>query len=404
MFYKEDEISEDLKCPYCKNKYDDPRIIECESSFCMSCIEFLTKNNSNGFQCPVCNEFHEQPKKGYLKNTNLAKLCKKKANKVYRSPLADALEIQLDELKQNINKLAKENDQGEDKIKEYCNDLRNEVQRHLRELTESLKNQSLDLIHTIDVYEYEAMRKFDANHNLRLDAFLNETRQFHEKWAEYFKQFKIDNEEVKLASHETKKLQNKLKKESELFLSKVFRFNLLKFKKSTPLFGCLVNVGVKQSYFKALNSLKAYDFSAKEDHAIIKKVSFKLLSNGDLCMAFRQNNETIVRMAIFDNQLETRPLMHHAYQEFQLVELNEALVLCLFDPGANANNISPSRIIKYDNNLNFLGEAELGFGINYADVREDKLYLLGTSSDQNSKHIYVYDESFKLLEKYTTQK
>ena len=103
MFYGETEIQELVICPYCKNKYDDPRIIECGTSFCMPCIEFLTKGDTNGFQCPVCKDFHQQPQNSYLKNTTLAKLCEKRANKVYRSPLADALETQLDELKQNID-------------------------------------------------------------------------------------------------------------------------------------------------------------------------------------------------------------------------------------------------------------------------------------------------------------
>ena len=139
MFYEEAEISVLVICPYCQNKYDDPRIIECGTSFCMPCIEFLTKSGTNGFHCPACKDFHQQPQNGYLKNTTLAKLCEKKTNKVSRSPLADAFEAQLDELKSNMDKLAKENDLGAEKIKEYCDNLRNEVQLHLKEeeLTES---------------------------------------------------------------------------------------------------------------------------------------------------------------------------------------------------------------------------------------------------------------------------
>jgi hypothetical protein len=124
------------------------------------------------FKCPACHEFHEKPKKGAFKNTILDKLCDKQANKVSRGSLADAFEAQLDELKSNMDKLALENDLGVDKIKDYCDGLRNEVQLHLEELTESLKKQSLDLIQKIDEYENETKLKFDANHNLRLDTFL----------------------------------------------------------------------------------------------------------------------------------------------------------------------------------------------------------------------------------------
>ena len=68
MFYEENEIGELVICPYCKNKYDDPRIVSCGNSFCMPCIEFLAKEESNGFKCPDCDEFHETPNNGFSKN------------------------------------------------------------------------------------------------------------------------------------------------------------------------------------------------------------------------------------------------------------------------------------------------------------------------------------------------
>ena len=400
MFYEEAEISELVICPYCKNKYDDPRIIECGTSFCMPCIEFLTKGDTNGFQCPVCKEFHQQPQNGYLKNTTLAKLCEKKANKVSRSPLADALDAQLDELKQNMDKLAKENDLGSDKIKEYCDGLRNEVQLHLEESTESLKKQSLELIQKIDEYESETRIKFDAKANIAMDDFLWKTRQFHEKWADYLKKFKIDDEELKLASNESKKLQNKLNKESELFLSKVFSSNILKFTKSTPVFGSLVNEGLKHSYKQVLKNTRAYNWNNRLNN-ITKVISFNLISNGKMCIAFRYNDETMVRMAVFDkdlNQLAQMPCpLSDGYRGFQVVELNKALLLCLFDPRENANYINASSIKKYEYDLKFISQIEFDFQVNSADVHEDELYLLATSSDRQLKHIYIYDVNLKLM-------
>ena len=82
MFYEEKEIDELIICPYCKNKYKDPRFIECGISFCMPCIELLIKDGATGFKCPDCDDFHEMPKRGYSKNTNLAKLCAKQAAKI----------------------------------------------------------------------------------------------------------------------------------------------------------------------------------------------------------------------------------------------------------------------------------------------------------------------------------
>jgi hypothetical protein len=320
---------------------------------------------------------------------------------VYRSPLADAFEAQLNEIKLNMDKLAKENDQGVDKIKNYCDNLRNEVQLHLEELTESLKNQSLELIHKIDEYENEAMIKFDSKVNMEMDDFLSETRQFHEKWTDYLKQFEINEEELKLASDEAKKLKAKLNKESDLFLSKLFHFNLLKFDKNSPDFGSLFKTGVEESYFKALASLKSYQLSAQVDYRNINKISFKLLSSGDLSVAFRINNEDDFKIGVWSHslnrlfQLTIKPVVHQ--DGFHLVELNKAIVLCLFDGRASANaGASKSSIVtKFDSNLKLQNSVEVGFEIMDADVHEDKLYLLAT----RAKQICVYDESLTMLEK-----
>jgi hypothetical protein len=213
---------------------------------------------------------------------------------VSRSPLADAFEAQLDELKSNMDKLAKENDLGEDKIKDYFDNLRNEVQLHLEESTESLKKQSLELIQKIDEYENEAKLKFDAKVNIEMDDFLGETRRFHEKWADYLKQFKINEEELKLASHESKKLQNRLDKESNLFLSKLSNSDMLKFTKSTPVFGSLVSEGLRHIYKQVLKNTRASDWKNRFNN-ITKVISFKLISNGKVCVAFRKNDEPMVR-------------------------------------------------------------------------------------------------------------
>ena len=270
----------------------------------------------------------------------------------------------------------------------------------MEQLTESLQKQSLELIQKIDEHEKEAVLKFNSSHNLRLDTFLGETRRFQEKWAHYLKQFRIDDEELNLAAHESQKLQKKLNKESDLFLSRVFNSSVLKFTKGTTVFGSLVNEGGKQSYKQVLKSTKSHNLRKKLHN--INKISFKLLSNGNLCIAFRRNNETLVRIAVFDkdlNQLAQMPCpLSDVYLGSQLVELNKAVVLCLFDNDDGEDVPSSSSIRKYAHDLKFIRELKVDFDINYASVHEEKLYLLATSSDQQSKLIYVYDENLQLLE------
>ena len=86
------------------------------------------------------------------------------------------------------------------------------------------------------------------------------------------------------------------------------------------------------------------------------------------------------------------------YQGFQVVELNKAPFLCFFFD--KNDELSTSLIKKYDYDMKYIISFKVDFvEIIHANVHEDELYLLATSSDRKSKDVYVYDESFKLLEK-----
>ena len=99
LFYSENDISEDLKCPYCKNTFKDPRVVECGRSFCMPCIEILIKEDENGFKCPVCEDFHEIPSKGYLKNFGLDQIIQA----IKGNTLIKSLKSQFDIIQAKLN-------------------------------------------------------------------------------------------------------------------------------------------------------------------------------------------------------------------------------------------------------------------------------------------------------------
>jgi len=86
MFYEENEINELIICPYCKNKYKDPRLLPCGTSLCFDCIQLITRIDAGNVKC-VCNQFHMIPVDGFFINTTLAKLVEKKPFEVYRGSL-----------------------------------------------------------------------------------------------------------------------------------------------------------------------------------------------------------------------------------------------------------------------------------------------------------------------------
>jgi hypothetical protein len=119
-------------------------------------------------------------------------------------------------------------------------------------------------------------------------------------------------------------------------------------------------------------------------------------------MAYRKSNERGLTLEVRDqsvNQLFKHIIEPCAHQDgFQLAELNKNIFLCLF-ASAKANASKCSSIMKFDANLKLQMNIGLDFAIMHDDVHQDKLYLLAASSDRNSRHIYVYDESLKMLEK-----
>ena len=295
MFYEEKEISELSLCPYCKNKYTDPRIVECSSSFCMPCIEFLTKNDENGFKCPVCDDFHETPKKGYLKNPNLAKLCDKKAVEVSRSKQAEDFKRKLVNFKQNLDKLANKNKPSIEIIKEYCDNLRNEVQLSSEELIETIKKYNLELIEQINVYEKSSLLDFDKQNKIILDNFINRMYAFHSKWIEYFKQLKLDDNAMIVASNEADGYLEQIKSENEeILLDKTFNGKVLKFNKNSTelkssIIGSLINANRKLNFSKQLSYLQAHQLSGLNNHNQPITVKF-LNGDGRILLANRELN------------------------------------------------------------------------------------------------------------------
>ena len=417
MFYEAVVINEHLICPYCKKKFTDPRIVQCSSSFCMQCIELLVKDGENGFKCPVCDEFHEKPKTGFLLNANLAKLCEIKPNKVERGPLADALNTQLDEMKLKLNKLSNENNLGVDKIRQYCDLLRNEVQLSSEELIESIKAHNLELIEQINAYEKSSILDFNKENKIELDIFVQEMSGFHSKWADYLKEIKLDDTDLKMASTQANKCLSKINKVNEQILDKVFDGNVLKFDENSAriassIFGTLsFNKGdTKSSSISSLKQHQLPNFSSLNE-----PISVKLLNVGKIVLAYRAISKKDIKVKIFDenfNQLSERICV--TGRNFKTFELNAmangSVILCLTnltmklskhdksDDEENYDNQTDTlSVIKhYDDKLKILNRICLYYNVCSVDTFENKLYCL-------SRHgfldmcMHVYDEKLMNL-------
>ena len=193
MFYEENLINELIICPYCKNKFNDPVIVQCGTSFCHGCVELLLEKQNNGFNCPECEKFHLADKDGFIRNKNIAKLIQHEPKEVYRSKSAQNLKLKLDQVQNKINSLRNDIEIGKDKVKEYCDSIRIEIQLATEIIIDKLKKFNEGLLNEINSYEKDCLENFrgDDEFQVNLDKFINETVQFYSDWKNYLKQVKI---------------------------------------------------------------------------------------------------------------------------------------------------------------------------------------------------------------------
>ena len=106
MFFKEDEINEDLFCSKCSQKFVDPRILPCGQTYCNLCV----LEGDEYLKCPNCGSNHQIPKDtGFPPNLVVARLVQKSPSDVYRGKDAVKLQESLNRLHSDISNFEEKN-------------------------------------------------------------------------------------------------------------------------------------------------------------------------------------------------------------------------------------------------------------------------------------------------------
>ena len=233
MFYEEKEINEIIKCPYCKNKYNDPRFLPCSLSMCYDCIELLSSHETRTIEC-VCSGIHQIPSNGFLKNTVVAKLAETKPNQVYRGEKVEQLQHSLSQIKQKLNDFKSEIEMGKDKIIEHCNSVKNEIQLKTETILENIRLHSIETIKEVDDYQNECLLNYEKKVAKSSDCYesLMKANQFYLKWNGYLSNCSLSEDQISIAQEHTHTLIGELEKDYDEFKCKLFGNNLIKFEES----------------------------------------------------------------------------------------------------------------------------------------------------------------------------
>lgn len=239
MFYVSSQIDNFLNCANCDQRFDQPKIIPCGSSICTYC-EASLQINDNKFECCVCLETHIYPAEGFPTCKTLSNLLTIKPEEIHRSDAVDSLKSSLDAIQNKIYSLKHSTKNGADKIKEYCIDLRNEVQLATELKIQQINEFSDDYMKTINKYENDCLTALELNDErlVELDKIMDDIQTFHDEWEEYLQRFKINDKEVLSATKSASKLIQIIDEEKLKLDILLFNGNLLKFQrnniKSTP--------------------------------------------------------------------------------------------------------------------------------------------------------------------------
>ena len=416
-FEKKAEI---IKCPYCKNNYNDPRIVDCGVSFCMICIELLTNVDDNGFNCPECKQFHIKPPNGYLQNLSLIRSCILNENHTLSSLIVDNsdnvenLKSALNDIKIKLDKLADDNKLGVVKIKNHCDELRNKVKKHSDELIENIKSLNLKLMENIDDYEKDSMLKFNESNVSCLNEFISETNAYHTKWTNYLKNAKLEDAEIQSATGESNTYLERIKKESETFLNKLFNNNVVVFSKNTIPSKTSVIGKLMIDYSEQFKCLNTYDFCKLNKHTekskIIGDLVVKCLNNdGKICIVYRERDSPkyVKNIGIYDRNLKklinkTITTSNHNYDMVRIaITENDSIFVSMSYNLKTVVKNAPSLILKFDEKLNLMKKINLNYTTLSFESFQNELYILAEEIDNDyTKHVYVYDQDLNEINKF----
>jgi len=234
MFYDEKLINNILECKICSARLNThPRILACGETICSHCYLDIKLDDtaSRHYKCEICSDKHEMPSQGLPINTAINRLLTIKCEQVSRGATFELLEMSLLDLKKNLNQIKHCVANSSDKIKEYCIDLRTDLQLFTEEFIKQINEFNDELIQEINSYENESLKQIETNQiklNLSFNDLIQELDIFCHKTSEYMKELQLNDEIMSNQYKEANQLKMKSLNEMKNLENIIFNFHSIR--------------------------------------------------------------------------------------------------------------------------------------------------------------------------------
>ena len=149
------KFSSDLyKCLFCRKIFTEPVFLPCGNSACKNCV-----NQKDEVECSFCKEIHTVPSKGFPKNKILESIIIEKEN-IPVSLNSKALKCSVRSLIRKVLDLENAIKNPADEAKEYCVELKRQVQLSAEEKIFQINLIQEAFMHKIEKFQMKNLIKF----------------------------------------------------------------------------------------------------------------------------------------------------------------------------------------------------------------------------------------------------
>ena len=276
MFYELKKVNDELNCSKCNERLDEPRILPCGDTVCSQCVTLIQINNER-FDCILCVKSHKIAEEGLPINKKLLALLSMQPTEVSRSQAAESLKKALIDIEKNVTSLKYGANNGLDKIKGYCMDLRNDIQLATEDAIRQINEHGDAFIKEIDQFEMDCNYAYHSNDETRenVNKTVKELELFLTQWTEYLNQPKLNDEHILKATNEAVNLNEKAQKDEVDLDCLTFRKGHLKFTKNTNKLESKL-IGSSEKDFTGINSLESSILSSQQFVQLLQLCEFSL--------------------------------------------------------------------------------------------------------------------------------